>query len=242
MKLNWRFVGVASALLPILAGFGCTGGKVLAPSNGQLELQLSMEPAVGERADSKPPFVWAKASFSSVTFRPVDSNNSVSLGTEPLQILPRNTVVDVSTAGPQSIASVTVAGGTYQVISIVVTAFQLSTEDSRPPADADLCTISENLGDDIAPWYVPLDLSALTIQVDSSEPMTILVPDPPVVEIRPGASTVLRIVARGDLITPLLEALATCVGPNSNPVEARKAAVGLFVAADLAPAITFQVP
>jgi hypothetical protein len=242
MKLSWRFVGVSLALMSIVAGFGCSSGKVLTPSNGQLELQLSMEPAAGERAGSKPPFVWAKASFSSVTFRPVDPNNSVSLGTDPLQILPRNTLVDVSTAGPQSIASVTVAGGTYQVVAIGVTDFQLCTENARPPADQDLCTISENQGDDSAPWYVPLDLSALTIQVDSTQSTTILVPDPPVIEIRPGASTVLRIVVRGDLITPALESLATCAGPNSNPVEARKALVGRFVAADLAPAFAFQVP
>jgi hypothetical protein len=242
MKLSWRFVGVALTLLPIMAGFGCTSDKALTPSNGQLELQLSMEPVAGERAGSKPPFVWTKGSFSSVTFRPVDSNNSVSFGTDPMQLLPRNTLVDMVTAGPQSIASVTVAGGTYQVIALVVTDFQLSTENSRPPADTDLCTISENQGDDSAPWYVPLDLNALTIQVDSRQSMTILVPNPPVVEIRPGASTVLRLVVRGDLIMPVLETLATCAGPNSNPVEARKALVGKFVAADLAPAFTFQVP
>jgi hypothetical protein len=126
MRFNWRLASIALTLLPLVAATGCTGDKVIQPGNGRLELQLVVDPAVGPRADSKPPFNYAKLDLSAVTFKASDPLALIVFGPYPLQILLQPTLAEMVSSGAQSLGTIDISAGSYVMDKVFINGFNLN--------------------------------------------------------------------------------------------------------------------
>ncbi len=126
MRFNWKLATIAITLLPLVAATGCTGDKVMQPGNGQLELQLVVEPAVGPREDSKPPYNYAKLNLAAVTFKPTDPLAPISLGPYPLQILLEPVLAQMESSGTQSLGTIQISAGSYVMDKVFVNGFDVN--------------------------------------------------------------------------------------------------------------------
>jgi len=126
MRFNWKLATITMTLLPLVAAMGCTGDKVMQPGNGRLELQLVSEPAIGPRADSKPPYNYAKLDLSAVTFKPTDPLAPIVLGPYPLQILEQPTLAELASSGAQSLGTIEISAGSYVMDKVFVNGFDVN--------------------------------------------------------------------------------------------------------------------
>jgi hypothetical protein len=222
MRFNLRLAGVTLTVLSLLMGAGCTPSKVLAPSNGQVALQMLVDPAVGPRDGSKPAFVWAKTRITAVTFSPVDESAATSLGPNPLQILLQASDVDLAVGDAQPIATVNIGPGTYRIGQIFINFFELNTSNEPPVAQHPRCAGGA------------LEYAQILPVGGGAAPI-----DPalqPVFEVRAGKQTTLRLVASGTELTTLLESQVTCA---EDGIGATVAAIPL---AALGSKLSFQLP
>jgi hypothetical protein len=219
MRIHWRLASVALLLLPLVA-MGCASSTVIEPGNGQLTAELLPDPAAGPRDGSKPPFVWAKADVTSVTFHPADPDWSISLGPNPLRIVGESVKADLATAGAQELGTVTITKGPYQLDKIFVTKFELNTSNEPPIPGVPRC---EDGALEFAEFLVSQGESGI---VPSSQPLFDVIGDTP---------RVIHLTMDGSALTALLESHVTCV-PGST-----SATVTPVSAAELSSLITVQV-
>lgn len=130
MRIHTRIASF-SLLLPLVV-MGCTGSGTIKPGNGQLSAELVLDPVAGPRAGGNPPFLYAKADVTAVTFNAYDTERQISLGRSPLQLVEQTYRADLTTGDVQTLGTVRITDGTYQLDKIFIATFYLNTENASP--------------------------------------------------------------------------------------------------------------
>ena len=250
MRFNWRLASIALTLLPVVAATGCTGDKVIQSGNGRLELQLVVDPAVGPRAGSKPPFNYAKLNLAAVTFTPTDPVAPIVFGPYPLQILLEPTQAEMVSNGAQSVGTVDISAGSYVMGKVFINGFDVNSSKACSVTTTIDCTMDDSLCP--APEAClpknepPLKTAARCIDgvlewaaflvAGGSQQKGVVPTNQPVFEIRAGEVTVLRVLLDGATLTPLLEQNATCSTTTNG------ATLVSIPATSLGPMLSVQLP
>jgi hypothetical protein len=220
MRILRRLASISLLLLLVLTG--CTGSESIVSGSGQLTAELFLDPAVGPRDGSKPPFLYARANIGAVTFTPVDPGASISLYENPLQALVQEVETSLATTGAQLLGTVSVGKGAYKVDTIYIPKFGLNTAD-EPPITPPRCS-------DGALRYANFGFPDIPIESKRIVPSS-----QPVFEILGETARVIRFTIDGAALTALLESHVTCHAGSDD------ATVTPLSADELSPLITVQL-
>jgi len=221
MRIHSRLASVA-LLLPLLAAMGCSDNTVIAPGNGHLSAELVLDPAVGPRDASKPPFLWARADVSSVTFNANDPAWKISLGPFPLRIVGQTTEANLAIEDTQVLGTITITDGTYKLEKVFISKFELNTANEPPIPGVARCANG-------APEFAELLISG-----NSSDERGIVPSNQPVFEVRSDTPRVLLLTMDGAALTAVLESHIICT-PGST-----SATVTPLLSSELSSLITVQ--
>jgi hypothetical protein len=202
MKLNRRFASISLTLLPALVAMGCAGSEVIAPGNGQISMQLVLDPTVGPRVDSNPPFTYAKLEMAAVTFNFTDPSAAISLGPLPLEALEDRMQLDLTSDAALALGTVTISNGTYKLEKIFINKFMLNTSDAPPVSGVPKCSSGV------------LEYAEFLI-AGSGDARAIVPSSQPNFEVFAGEPKTIRLLLDGEALTAVLESHVTC-DPTTN--------------------------
>lgn len=207
-----RAVMALGALLGILSTPGCTGSEVLAPSTGNVILNVAADPPAIGRYET------VRIDVTQIGVRPQDPLADAALGVEPLALVTSATSINVAQPVDALLGSVPLSDGAYRVTVVKVAAFRLTDQNPNPSGSC-LESIIRCSGTTSTACESDLDCgqgqtcvnTIPTQEVSVPIARTINVTDPRFqFVVSAGGQGSLRMVIDGPALVSLLEAAFTC--------------------------------